>query len=156
MHRCFSWIAACLWAGLLLSGGAAAADLHSYAFVNDDASLRIRNQTVHLYGIHVPDSGRTCRQYIRPVECGPRAALALDFRIGSDFVRCDHRWRNADGSFTSVCSAGGVDLARYLISRGWAMALPDAPFEYQAEERLARHHNRGIWGFSVDSIVPRR
>ena len=138
---------------ILLAG---AADLHSYAFVNDDGTLRIRNQTIHLYGIHIPPSGRTCRTFIKPIECGSRAALALDFKIGSDFVRCNHRWRNQDGSYTSVCEANGVDLAHYLLSHGWAMALPDAPFEYQAQERIARHQNRGVWGFQVDSIQPQR
>lgn len=141
--------------GVLAAMPAGAADLHSYAFVNDDGSLRIRGKTVHLFGIHVPPTSRDCRTYIRPVQCRPRAVLALDFKIGSDFVRCDHVRRNADGSYVSICEANGEDLSFYLLSRGWALALPDAPFEYQAQERIARHRGMGVWGISVDSIQRR-
>ena len=31
-----------------------AEELTSYAFVNDDATLRIKKKTIHLYGIHIP------------------------------------------------------------------------------------------------------
>jgi endonuclease YncB( thermonuclease family) len=122
----------------------------SYAFVNDDGSLRISGRTYRLHGIHIPPSGRTCRADERPAKCGSRAALALDFRIDGDFVRCEPLARRDDGTISAVCSAGGVDLAAYLLERGWALALPDAPFEYQALERIARHRGIGVWGFPID------
>lgn len=125
----------------------------SYAFVNDDGSLRVSGRTYRLYGIHIPPTGRSCREDERPVKCGSRAALALDFKISGDFVRCEPRERRDDGTISAVCTASGVDLAAYLLERGWALALPDAPFEYQALERIARHRGVGVWGFSVD---PRR
>ena len=93
--------------------------------------------------------------------CVARAALALDFKI-QGFVRCFVQEKNRDRSVNAVCYLGrstfsdGLDLATYLIEHGWALALPDAPFEYQAAERIARHNNRGVWGFSVDSIQKRR
>jgi len=46
-----------------------------------------------------------------------------------------------------------ADLAAELLRHGWAVALPGAPFEYVTLERIARAHNRGIWGFQVDSIT---
>ena len=65
---------------------------------------------------------------------------------------------NGDGSINGICYVGrsrfddGVDLGAYLIERGWAMARPEAPFEYHALERIARHHGMGVWGLSVDRI----
>ena len=44
-------------------------------------------------------------------------------------------------------------LAAYLIERGWAMALPGAPFEYHAIERIARSREVGVWGWPVDAIT---
>jgi endonuclease YncB( thermonuclease family) len=132
-------------------------ELSSYAVVQDDASLIIEGKRVHLYGIHIPDTGRDCRRYIRPVQCGSRAALALDFRI-QGFVKCQPQTRNADNSLNAICYVDrgpfdeGEDLAAYLLERGWALALPNAPFEYQAIEKIARHNNRGVWGLTVDSI----
>jgi endonuclease YncB( thermonuclease family) len=142
----------------LACGAAASRELHSYALVQDDGSLSIEGKRVHLYGVHLPDTGRRCRTNIRPVRCGSRAVLALDFRIQS-FVHCYPQTRNADGSLNGVCYVDrgpfdeGEDLAAYLLERGWALALPNAPFEYHALERIARHHHRGVWGLSVDSVT---
>lgn len=145
----------CVWLllSLLLSvPGAHAREIVSYAFVQDDATLKVRGKIIHLYGIHVPETERTCRTFIRPVQCASRAALALDFKIGAGFVRCETVHTNADGSLTAVCHADEEDLSAYLISRGWAVALPDAPFEYKTLEKIARNKGLGVWGFQADVI----
>ena len=137
----------------------ASADAGRLGFVQDDGSLKVGGRTVRLHGIYIPPTRRTCRTFLLPPRCGSRAALALDFRI-QGFVYCDTVGRNADGSISAVCRVDGEasrlgsreDLAAYLLSQGWAVALPDAPFEYMTLERIARVHNRGVWGFQVDSI----
>lgn len=134
---------------LMVFSAAASADISSYAFVQHDGSLRVDGYTIRLYGVHIPPSGDTCRTNERPVRCSSRAALALEFKI-SGFVSCAPRERQEDGSLTAVCRADGVDLSAYLLQRGWALALPDAPFEYVALERIARAHQVGVWGFSVE------
>ena len=137
-----------------------AAELHSYALVQDDGSLRIQGRTVYLDGIYLPPTERQCEVRIRPVRCAQRAALALEFRI-QGFVYCVPKSTNADGSLNASCFVDrtsfdpGEDLAAYLIRKGWALALPDAPFEYQALEKIARHRGVGVWGFSVDSVERR-
>ena len=144
----------------LACGAALSRELSSYALVQDDASLLIEGKRVHLYGIYVPDTGRHCRGNIRPVQCGSRAVLALEFRI-QGFVKCQPQTRNADNSLNAICYVDrgpfdeGEDLAAYLLERGWALALPNAPFEYQAMERIARHNHRGVWGLTVDSVRDR-
>jgi endonuclease YncB( thermonuclease family) len=138
----------------VMSSVALARELHSYAIVKNDGSLSISGKRVHLYGIFLPDTGRHCRSSINPPRCGSRASLALDFRI-QGFVHCFPQSKNADGSLNAICYVDrgrfddGEDLAAYLLERGLAVALPGAPFEYQAAERLARSQERGVWGFSV-------
>jgi endonuclease YncB( thermonuclease family) len=145
---------------VLVTGAAEARELHSYALVQDDASLLIEGKRVHLYGIYLPDTGRNCNTTIRPVRCGSRGVLALEFKI-QGFVHCYPKIRNPDNSMQGVCYVNrgpfdeGEDLAAYLLERGWAVALPNAPFEYHALERIARHNARGVWGFTVDSIIRR-
>lgn len=131
-----------------------AADISGHAFVQDDASLRIRYRIIHLFGVYVPPTSTACRTFERPVKCAPRAALALDFKIRG-FVKCNERGTNPDGSVTAVCWTGrtrfseGEDLGAYLLKKGWAAALPEAPFEYQVLERIARSQRLGIWGFAL-------
>lgn len=136
----------------LSAAGARADEISSYAFVQDDGSLRVSGYTVRLFGIHIPPTAQSCRSFERPVTCAPQAALALDFKIGADFVHCAPRTRNDDGSITAVCRVGDTDLSAYLLSRGWALALPDAPFDYAALEKIARHRGLGVWGLPVERI----
>ena len=144
----------------LTSTPALGREISSYAFVNEDGSLRIKRKTIHLYGIHIPDTGNHCRTNIRPVVCGSRAALALEFKIQS-FVRCEIMEEKNDGSLVGRCRVNaskfddGTDLSAYLLERGWAVALPDAPVEYQALEKIAYRRGVGVWGFTIDSIINR-
>lgn len=141
-----------------LAGAAApqvASDISSFAFVRDDASLQVAGYLVRLYGIYVPPTDRTCYTFIRPIPCGTRASLALDFKISGYFVHCTPTASNADGSITAVCSVDGEDLSAWMLQHGWAVALPDAPFEYVAMERIAQSKGIGIWGIPID-IFPRR
>jgi endonuclease YncB( thermonuclease family) len=136
-----------------LAAAEASADLESYANVRSDASLLVGSRVVHLFGIYVPPQGRTCRTNLRPVKCGTNAVLALDFKIRG-FVQCAEVDRHPDYSITAVCHNKGVDLAAYLVERGWAVALPHAPFAYQVLERIARKRSMSVWGMHGIAITP--
>jgi endonuclease YncB( thermonuclease family) len=139
---------------------AAGYDIVGAATVLMDGSLRINTNIVRLYGIYIPPSGRKCAFFQRPALCGSRAALALEARI-QGFVFCDTVDDNSDGSVNAVCYvrrtfySRGEDLAAFLVAEGLALALPRAPFEYLALERIAQTRQLGIWGFSVDAIIRR-
>lgn len=150
-----AWAAA--W-GVILQPGPALAEFKSYAVVRADASLLIRGKVVRLFGLYIPDDERVCKFFVRPASCGARAAVALDFRI-TGFVTCQEVAENRDGSIDAICYADrstfkeGTDLGAYLIRKGLALALPNAPFEYHALEKIARAQRRGVWGFPVDTII---
>jgi endonuclease YncB( thermonuclease family) len=133
-------------------------DVSSYAGINEDSSLRISGKTIHLHGIHIPATNRSCRTTSIPPVCGSRAAVALDFKIDG-FVRCELLQRNADGSYMGHCRVNvssfdeGEDLSAYLLERGWAVALPNAPIEYQTLEKIARSRGIGVWGIPVDRVA---
>ncbi len=142
---------------LAVATSAWGANLVGHAIVQDDASLLIKGQTVHLFGVYIPPTNRQCRAWISPLRCDSRAALDLDFKV-SGFITCFPVSENDDGSLNATCYQDrtsfhqGTDLAAYLIERGWALALPDAPFEYQALEKIARNQGVGVWGYTIDSI----
>jgi endonuclease YncB( thermonuclease family) len=140
-------------AGLALcAAGAAGLEFSGTAFVNTDGSLRLRGHTVHLAGVLWLDTIEDCRRHERPLVCGPRATLALDQAI-QGFVRCTVEARRPDGSYEAHCTTrdGGfrdreIDLAAYLLTRGWVAAAPEAPARYQVMERAARRQGLGLWG----------
>jgi hypothetical protein len=134
--------------------------LQGLALVRSDGSLLIRERVVRLHGIYIPPTNRQCREWIRPPRCDSRAVLALDFRV-KGFIHCFIVNENEDGSLSGTCYADrssfdpGEDLAAYLIERGWALALPNAPFEYHALEKIASKREVGVWGYPVDSFSER-
>ena len=155
-HPCTS-----LGAALVLLVAAAAAqgrELVGHAIVQSDASLLIKGEIVRLDGIYIPPTNRECRAWIQPVRCDSRAALALDFKV-KGFIRCFPTGENDDGSINATCYVDrtsfdpGEDLAAYLIQRGLALALPDAPFEYQGLEKIARAQGVGVWGYTIDGFA---
>lgn len=144
---------------LLLGAPAPAAEIHSYAIVQDDGSLRVQGKTIRLHGVYMPDSAYGCRSDFRPPLCGDRAVRALKTIIRG-FVRCLPQARLADRSISAVCYVDAsshtkppIDLGARLIAEGLALAGPEAPFEYRALERLAEANHRGLWGFQVDRVI---
>ncbi len=70
------------------------------------------------------------------------AVRAFNFKI-QGFVYCDEQWTNSDSGVAAICRHGYEDLSAYLIKQGWAVATPDAPFEYHALESIAHYSRRG-------------
>lgn len=147
---------AAVMVGMLGLTTPASADITSYAFVNDDGSLRVSGHTIYLYGIYIPPTDETCRTFEMPIKCGPRAVLALDFTIGPNFVHCNPVQTNDDGSMEALCRVNDIDLSEWMLQNGWAVALPDAPFEYKTMEEIARQRGIGIWGIPLDVIPKKR
>ncbi|SCZ66667.1 thermonuclease family protein [Thiohalomonas denitrificans] len=148
-HRMlFRWV---VLLSLLFGSGVYAQSFGGLGFVRDDGSIGVGNRTVYLWGIHIPLEDETCFTFMRPVRCGPRPVLALSLKV-EGFIRCRTMDTRPDGSIEAQCMtdgapfAEGEDLASFLLKNGWAMARPEAPFEYHAQERVARHRNIGIWG----------
>jgi endonuclease YncB( thermonuclease family) len=153
--------------GILVAGTlafsviAVAAEIVSYAIVQDDGSLRIRGKTIRLFGVYMPPTLRNCRTDFSPPLCGNRPVRALKTRIRG-FVRCLPQGTFSDGSISAVCYVDGdssteppIDLGAWLLEQGLAVAGPGAPFEYQTLERIAEVNRRGVWGFQVDQIIRR-
>jgi len=141
-------IAICLCLGLAWAS-AWSASIDGYAFVNDDGTLRMRGRTIRLYGIHVPKTGVTCKSGFRPPLCGTRAAVALTFKLNAGWPHCEPVERHSDRSITARCHVDETDLSAYLLESGWAVAMPDAPIEYQALEKIARSRRIGVWGIAI-------
>jgi endonuclease YncB( thermonuclease family) len=137
---------------LFITAPVTIADITGYALVQNDSLLKVDRRIIQLYGIYIPPTEATCRPFPQPRRCAPQATLALDFRI-QGFVHCKEKGVNEDNSINALCYADytsvsrGEDLAAYLLEQGWAIALPDAPFEYHVLERIARNRGSGIWRF---------
>jgi endonuclease YncB( thermonuclease family) len=135
----------------------AAYEIVGLAFVQDDATLRIHNHVVHLYGIYIPPAARDlCRNRNESQRICDAMAL-LDFHVHG-IVHCYPQEKYNDGSLSAVCYVDrttfnqGTDLGADMIQQGYALATPDAPPEYREYERKAQSLGFGVWGVPVDTI----
>jgi endonuclease YncB( thermonuclease family) len=139
-------------AGSLVHGRAHAtapsppADIVGRASVIDGDTIVIHGAHIRFYGIDAPESGQSCTDAGgRSYRCGQRAALALDNEIAGRAVSCDNRDVDRYGRIVAVCAAGGVELNRWMVAQGWAVAYRRYSSDYVPDEAAAKSAGRGIW-----------
>ena len=104
-------------------------------------------ERVRLEGVDAPETRQYCldaggKRY----SCGRSAREALKGFIGSRPVRCEGSQRGRYGRLIAACfDADGIDLNKWLVSQGWALAYRLYSKRYIPQEETARGDRRGIW-----------
>lgn len=131
----------------LLPSAVLADDFVGQASVIDGDTLEIHGTRIRLWGIDAPESSQLCRgedglQY----RCGAQAANELDALIARRPVKCAPVNLDQYGRTVAACSAGGADLAEWLVLNGLALDWPRySKGRYGAAQRDAERAGRGIW-----------
>jgi endonuclease YncB( thermonuclease family) len=128
------------------------------AIVNDDGSLTISGTDIRLFGITIPKLGILCIDDYRGRSCSDfNIRRTLEHKING-FVHCQVVGRAADGVLEGICTIEGrdrfrprQDLGAWLVNRGLAVALRNAPPEYEALQEMAKARDAGVWS---GSLVP--
>ncbi|MBM3603547.1 MAG: thermonuclease family protein [Alphaproteobacteria bacterium] len=121
--------------------------------VVDGDTLDLSGTRVRLYGIDAPEGGQTCRRGRQDWACGAEATHALKAEIGSRDVTCEEQDIDRYGRVVGICHAGSRDLNAWMVRSGWAVAYRQYGGDlYDAEERVARLAQRGLW--SSDFVMP--
>jgi len=111
------------------------------ARVIDGDSLRLGSAEVRLKDIDAPEGRQTCTRDGREWDCGEEARRVLTALIGGQPVTCRSVERDKHRRYLGYCSAGGVDLNRAMVERGFAVSFGG----YREAERVARDGRRGLW-----------
>ena len=118
------------------------------ARVTGGDTLKVEGERIHLFGIDAPEGGQTCTGADgRSWPCGAEAAATLR-RLAATTggrVSCVIEVRDAEGWAVSTCEAGGVDLGGAMVEAGLALASPQYPARYAAEEAEAKRRGVGLW-----------
>lgn len=119
--------------------------------VVDGDTLQIRGVRIRLHGIDAPESRQTCvDQSGRGWRCGQQAALRLQEKVGRSSVSCERRDTDRYGRIVAVCQIGELDLNRWLVSEGWAVAYRRYSSDYVGEEAAAKSRRQNIWSGHFD------
>ncbi len=115
------------------------------ASVIDGDTIIIHGTHIRLNGIDAPESGQLCEVDDRRYLCGQKAAFALSEMLGSKTVDCRDLGRDHYGRTIGQCVSGGLDIQRWLVQQGWAIAYRKYSKEYIADEEQSRAAKLGIW-----------
>lgn len=120
--------------------------IEGVATITDGDGLEIGGERIRLYGIDAPEVGQYCsRKDGTRWHCGQYSTVALDRLVTGKKVRCEVRTLDSYARWVAVCKAGDVDLGRYQVNEGWAVAYRRYSKDYVGDEDAARKADRGIW-----------
>jgi len=112
------------------------------ASVRVEDSLEIRGPHIRLDGIDAPETRQLYTHLSgHQWRCGQQATLALSDRIELRNISDIDR----NGHTIALCSQDGVELNRWMVGEGWAVAHQQFSRDYGAAETEVRHARRNIW-----------
>ncbi len=128
-----------------------AATIQGIASVVDGDTLEVHGERIRLHGIDAPESAQTCmRSDGNRWRCGQEAANTLLDYIARRPVTCVGRELDTYGRLIAICSVGGVEINRWLVLQGWAVAYRKYSMDYVDTEADARAEGFGIWSSTFD------
>lgn len=130
---------------LLLAVPALAQDVSGAARAADGDALDFGGISVRLHGIDAPELSQTCERAVGNWACGKAAAAKLAALVAGRQTICEQNGIDAHGRTVAACRAGTTDLAGAMVDAGLAVALPDFPDRYIAQEARARTARLGLW-----------
>lgn len=140
------WLVLALPMFLLSTSALAASSTTGIPTVTDGDTLAIRSIKFRFHGVDAPESSQTCQDARGKIYlCGQKAALALSDKIASRNVTCLEKDKDRYGRIVAVCSVGGMDLNRWLVQQGLAVAYLEYSQDYAGDESKARAAKVGLW-----------
>ena len=131
-----------LFLSMLLGLGQAAEPVK----VIDGDSLFIGKTEIRLEGIDAPEYHQMCYDSEnKAYPCGKEVYLALKKLVGTRPVRCEKVIIDKYRRQVSVCWLGKVNLNRWMVENGWAVAYTKYTDIYVPYEQQARQQRVGLW-----------
>lgn len=130
----------------LYSYSAHAGTISGNARVIDGDTILIKEESIRLEGIDAPEAGQKCnKRRSGKWACGKDAIKVLSRLIKGKTVTCQYERRGTYGRILGYCSAGGVDLNRYMVMNGHAWLFRKYSSKYSSEELRAQKLKFGVW-----------
>lgn len=117
--------------------------------VSDGDTLRAGHRRIRLNGIDAPERDQVCERQGRSIPCGRLAAETLEAFLAGQRIACNSAGVDRYGRDLSTCfRSNGVDVNRYMVASGWAVAYGRYSRAYEQAEAEARLRRLGLWAGS--------
>ena len=122
--------------------------LSGIATIIDGDTIIIKKKRIRLHGIDAPESRQNCKKNKIFYSCGQQATLALSKKLYQRIIHCEQRAIDRYRRVVAVCKLGSIDLNRWMVRQGWALAYRKYSLDYVHDEKASQMSRTGIWAGS--------
>jgi endonuclease YncB( thermonuclease family) len=115
------------------------------ASVIDGDTIEIHDVRIRIEGMDTPESSQWCTRYQKQYRCGREAAFALADLVGHHTVTCTQTTTDRYGRMVATCQVDSVDIGRWMVAQGHAIADRKYSLDYVDDEDRARVAKVGMW-----------
>ena len=114
--------------------------------VIDGDTIKIINKRIRFHGIDTPEKKQVCIKNSKEYNCGKEATNALVKKIDGNSVVCKVQdILDIYKRYIGVCFVGGINLNKWMVRNGYAIAYRRYSKHYIKDEDYAKINKRGLW-----------
>ena len=140
---------------LALSLKVIAGEISGVPIITDGDTVKILNKRIRLHGIDAPEKKQICVKNSKKYNCGQEATNALKKKIDGKLVTCKVQNKlDRYKRYIGVCFLGNIDLNKWMVRNGYAVAYRRYSQDYIEDEKYAKKNKIGLW--SSNFIYPEK
>tara|TARA_B100000530_G_scaffold219258_1_gene140855 strand:+ start:75 stop:566 length:492 start_codon:yes stop_codon:yes gene_type:complete len=122
--------------------------------VVDGDTIHIKSYKIRLEGIDAPEMRQKCKKpylqvmflnFQKDYYCGQLSKKKLTQKIGNKPVKCILLGKDRYKRYLGKCLKGKIDLNRWMVRNGYAIAYRKYSKLYILDENFAKEEKLGIW-----------
>ena len=130
----------------ILSLNVGADEISGVPRITDGDTIKILNKRIRFHGIDTPEKNQICLKNFREYKCGEKATMALIKKIDGKRIVCKVQDRlDKYKRYIGVCFIKGVNLNRWMVRNGYAVAYRRYSKDYIEDENYAKKNKIGLW-----------
>ena len=131
---------------LSLSLNVIASEISGIPNITDGDTIKILNKRIRFHGIDTPEKKQICIKNSREYRCGQEATNALIKKINRKLVTCKVQDKlDRYKRYIGVCFLGDIDLNKWMVRNGYAVAYRRYSKDYIEDENYAKKNKIGLW-----------
>ena len=115
----------------------------------DADTIKFNDKIIRLSGIDAPEKTQQCEDHNKIIyNCGIQAKNELIKLVSNNLNKkfhCDYNNKDRYNRFLGECYIGGININKWLVRNGWAIAYRKYSFKYIEDEHTAMINQKGIW-----------
>jgi endonuclease YncB( thermonuclease family) len=130
----------------ILSFNGVAGEISGVPKIIDGDTIKILNKRIRFHGIDTPEKKQFCVKNSKEYRCGKEATNALKKKIDGELVTCKVQDKlDRYKRYIGVCFLGDIDLNKWMVRNGYAVAYRRYSEDYIKDENYAKKNKIGLW-----------